>query len=322
MNTVLVTGADGFIASHLVPEIERETSWNICGIGLKPQASAQPGRLDYTVTDLTDYDSVAALLERCRPDGIFHLAAQPSVHRSWEDPWETYRINLVGQLNLMEAARKLHISPSMHIACSSEEYGIISEEMVPLSEQTPVSPCNHYAVSKVAQEELAQMYFRAFGWRTLISRGFNQAGPGQADGFVISSFAKQIASIEAGVQEPVISVGNLEARRDFTDVRDTVRAYRLLMENGKGGRVYNVCSGNAYRISDILDALLALTRVDIEIHHDPERQRPSDIPLVVGDNSLIAKEVGWAPAIPIETTLKDTLEYWRDCVNTAGGETN
>jgi GDP-4-dehydro-6-deoxy-D-mannose reductase len=317
MERVLITGADGFVASHLIAEIARELLCDITGIGLKEAPQIDVDCLDYRVLDITDYEALKELLGEVRPDSIFHLAALPSVHLSWEDPWSTYRVNVLGQVNLMEALRRLELEASVHIACSSEEYGKVPPEKMPMLEDTPFNPCSHYAVSKVAQEVLGLMYYQAFGWRVMVTRGFNQAGPGQSPDFVISSFARQIAQIEAGLCKPVIMVGNLEAERDFMDVRDTVSAYRMIMEKGAAGAAYNVCSGKALPVSQILDKLLEISGAEITVEHDEGRQRPSDIPLLLGDNSKLRDETGWAPVIPLETTLRDTLEYWRDRVEPA-----
>lgn len=311
MERVLVTGADGFVASHLIPELFGGWGCELFGLGLKPEPSCSVVGLQYRAVDLTDFDGVEKVLDVFRPDAVFHLAAQPSVARSWEDPWSTYRVNLLGQVNLMEAMRSLEIEASVHIACSSEEYGRVSPDEMPLGEGTPLNPCSHYAVSKVGQEVLGKMYSEAFSWRVLITRGFNQAGPGQSPDFVVSSFARQIALVECGKAEPVLMVGNLEARRDFTDVRDTVRAYRMVMEKGRPGAAYNVCSGVARAIFEVLEILLGMSDARIEVEKDPARQRPSDIPLLVGDNTLVRDETGWKPEIPLEQTLKDTLDYWR-----------
>jgi len=311
MERVLITGADGFVASHLLGELARECGCEITGIGLKEAPSALVDRLDYVVLDLTEYEPVKDLLEEKRPDAIFHLAAMPSVAQSWEDPWSTYRVNVLGQVNLMEALRRLELEASVHIACSSEEYGKVSPEAMPMDEGTPFNPCSHYAVSKVAQEVLGLMYYEAFAWRVLVTRGFNQCGPGQASDFVVSSFARQIAEIEVGLRKPVIMVGNLEARRDFMDVRDTVRAYRMVMEKGKAGTAYNVCSGTARAVAEVLELLLEASGAEIRVERDACRQRPSDIPLLLGDNARLKEETGWEPVIGLETTLKDTLDYWR-----------
>lgn len=314
MERVLVTGADGFVASHLLAELAGVAGCELCGIGLKAEPLAGVPGLLYLVTDLTDYEKLRGVLEEFNPDSVFHLAAQPSVAYSWKDPYLTYRVNVIGQLNLLEALRELGLEASVHIACSSEEYGKVHSEQMPLVESMPMQPCSHYAVSKVSQELMGLMYYEAFGWRVLVTRGFNQAGPGQSADFVVSSFARQLASIEAGLAPPVIKVGNLEAMRDFTDVRDTARAYRMLMESGTPGTAYNVCSGVARPVSELLDMLLGMSETRIEVEPDPARQRPSDIPVLVGDNSLIRRDVGWEPVIPIERTLLDALEYWRERV--------
>ncbi|MHB8896122.1 MAG: GDP-mannose 4,6-dehydratase [Candidatus Geothermincolia bacterium] len=314
MENVLITGADGFVASHLIVELAGDPMCEIRGIGLKPAPPVDVDCLDYSVLDLTDYEPLKDLIDELRPDAIFHLAAMPSVAMSWEDPWSTYRVNVLGQVNLMEAIRRLELETSVHIACSSEEYGKVVPEAMPMSEGMPFNPCSHYAVSKVTQEVLGLMYYQAFAWRVLVTRGFNQAGPGQAPDFVISSFSKQIAEIEAGLCEPVMKVGNLDAKRDFMDVRDTVRAYRMVMERGTAGTSYNVCSGEAHPVSQILETLLEISGAEIRVELDPCRQRPSDIPLLLGDNTRLREETGWEPLIGLETTLKDTLDYWRDRV--------
>jgi GDP-4-dehydro-6-deoxy-D-mannose reductase len=311
MERVLVTGADGFVASHLLQELAREWACDITGIGLKDAPSAEVDRLDYIPLDLTEYEPVKDLLEEKLPDVIFHLAAMPSVAQSWDDPWSTYRVNVLGQVNLMEAARRLDLEASFHIACSSEEYGKVPPEDMPMDETKPFNPCSHYAVSKVAQEVLGLMYYEAFSWRVLVTRGFNQCGPGQSSDFAVSSFARQIAEIEAGLREPVLMVGNLEAKRDFMDVRDTVRAYRMVMEKGRAGAAYNVCSGKARAVAEVLEMLLEASGAEIRVERDACRQRPSDIPLLLGDNTLLTRETGWEPTIPFETTVKDTLDYWR-----------
>ena len=317
MERVLITGADGFVAAHLIKELQRETGCSVTGIGLKESPSCT-GTIDYLVLDLTDYEDVKEMLQQKKPDAVFHLAALPSVALSWEDPWSTYRVNVLGQVNLMEAIRRLGLEASVHIACSSEEYGKASPDDMPIAEDLPFNPCSHYAVSKVAQEVLGLMYHQAFDWRVIVTRGFNHTGPGQSPDFVVSSFAHQIAEIEANLREPVIMVGNLEAKRDFLDVRDVVRAYRMIMEKGKPGSAYNVCSGQAHPISELLDILLEISGMEIRVEHDACRQRPSDIPLLLGDNTQLRRETGWEPEIRIEKTLADTLDYWRRMVGEAG----
>ncbi len=310
MRRVLITGADGFVGSHLVGEISSLGDVEILGIGLNSEPACAADCFKYKTLDILDKEVLRKTIADFRPDWLFHLAAQPSVARSWHDPWGTYRTNIGGQLNLLECLREEGIEASVHVACSSEEYGMASPDEMPLKENAPLRPCSHYAVSKVGQEYLALLYKEAFSWRVIVTRGFNQGGPGQSEDFVISSFAKQIAEIEADLIPPVLKVGNLEAQRDFTDVRDTVRAYRMLMESG-GSKVYNVCSGVGRKISDVLEMMLDLARVPMRVQPDPLRQRPSDIPVFIGDNALIRQEVGWEPSIPFEKTLLDTIEYWR-----------
>lgn len=320
MQKVLITGADGFVGAHLIRELEENTDWSLFGIGLKSKAGMEAKRLSYEVIDITDYGQMEKTLEACKPDAIFHLAAQPSVGLSWSNPRKTYEVNFMGQLNLFESVKKLGIPCSIHVACSSEEYGVITPEDLPVAEDKPLAPPSHYAVSKASQELLALMYYRAFAWRVVITRGFNQAGPGQSPDFAISSFARQIAMIERGITEPVINVGNLDAKRDFTDVRDTVRAYRLIVEKAPAGSIYNVCSGCAWAISEILEKLLSMSEASIVVREDPSRQRPSDIPVVLGDNTRLREELGWKPEIPIEKTLADTLDYWRETVTLEGSK--
>lgn len=311
---VLITGADGFVALHLMRLLKEETRWDIFGIGLKPDLDEKIAGVEYQVVDITDYDLLKEYIATTSPDTVFHLAAQPSVALSWKDPRTTYEVNLFGQMNLLEILRESIEDVSILITCSSEEYGKVTPEEMPLVETRGLKPCSHYAVSKVAQEVMGLMYEQAFGWRVFVTRGFNQAGPGQSPGFVVSSFARQIALIEAGGVPPVIKVGNLEAERDFIDVRDTVRAYMMIVQKGNPGSVYNVCSGSTRSISEILDLLVGMSSADITVEKDPERQRPSDIPILEGNNAKVREDVGWEPVIPIEQTMKDTLDYWRSRV--------
>ena len=314
MDRVLITGADGFVAGHLISELIRVSSPEIMGIGLKKDGPRGEG-VNYRELDMTRFEELSGLLKEFAPDAVFHLAAQSSVALSWRDPWETYRINLLGQLNIFEALRGAGLSPAILVTCSSDEYGVVKTEEIPLIEEHPLHPNSPYAVSKVGQETLALMYYEAFGWHVLVTRGFNQAGPGQTPKFVVSDFAKQVAEIEKGLKEPVLRVGNLEAERDFMDVRDAVAAYRMVMEKGSPGTPYNVCSGKAVSIRSVLEILLELATCDVEVRKDPERDRPSDVPVLAGDNSRILEEVGWEPKIPLEKTLSDTLDYWREVLD-------
>jgi GDP-4-dehydro-6-deoxy-D-mannose reductase len=208
--------------------------------------------------------------------------------------------------------RFLGLDPVIQIACSSEEYGMVYPDEVPIAESNPLRPLSPYAVSKVAQDMMAYQYFQSYGLKTVRTRGFNHTGPRRGDVFVTSNFAKQLASIEAGEQEPVIRVGNLEAVRDFTDVRDMVRAYWLAVTKGKPGEVYNVATGSGITIQELLDRLLALSTAKVRVEQDPERMRPSDVVRLVGDSSKFRADTGWAPEIPFDKTLADLLAYWRE----------
>ena len=246
-----------------------------------------------------------------RPQRIFHLAAQSYVPASWTAPSETLENNIISQTNLFEAMRSLDLDARIQVAGSSEEYGLVHPDEVPIKESNPLRPLSPYAVSKVAQDLLAYQYFRSYGLEVVRTRGFNHTGPRRGEVFVTSNFAKQIASIEAGLREPIIQVGNLSAQRDFTDVRDTVRAYWLALEKGKSGEVYNLASGKAVTIRELLDMLLALSEVEVEVTVDPDRLRPSDVEILLGDYSKFHADTGWEPRIPLSQTVEDLLNYWR-----------
>lgn len=314
---VLITGITGFAGSHLAefilrehPEVEvygtqrwRSRTENIRDIQSKIQLLE---------CDLRDQSSVTGLIDRVRPNRIFHLAAQSFVPSSWNAPAESLTTNILGQLNLFEAVRAAGIDPWIQIACSSEEYGLVYESELPIRETNPLRPLSPYAVSKVGQDYLGYQYFKSFGTKVVRTRGFNHDGPRRGDVFVSSNFAKQIASIEKRKKPPVIHVGNLEARRDFTDVRDIVRGYWLSLEGGcEPGEAYNICTGKDYSIQSVLDQLIRMSGVEVEVREDPERLRPSDVPVLLGDSSRFRGATGWEPRIPYEKTLRDMLDYWR-----------
>jgi GDP-4-dehydro-6-deoxy-D-mannose reductase len=317
---VLITGVTGFAGSHLAeyllenqPEVEvwglyrwRSRMENLEGVR---------GRLRMVECDLRDFTSVHHALGQARPDAIFHLAAQSFVPSSWKAPNDTLVTNLTGQTNLFEAVRFLALDPVIQIACSSEEYGLVHPDEVPIKEDNPLRPLSPYAVSKVGQDMMAYQYFQSYGLKTVRTRGFNHTGPRRGDVFVTSNFAKQLASIEAGLQEPVIRVGNLEAVRDFTDVRDMVRAYWLAVTKGKHGEVYNLATGTGITIQELLDRLLALSTAKVDVVQDPERMRPSDVVRLIGDSTKFRNDTGWVPEVPFDKTLGDLLQYWRERVN-------
>ncbi len=312
----LITGITGFAGSHLAeyllahqPQVEifgirrwRSPMENIAHIA---------DRVTLVETDLGDYHSVYRMLERVRPDLVFHLAAQSFVPTSWNAPAATLEINVIGQTHLFEAVRALALDPVIQIACSSEEYGLVHPEETPIRETNPLRPLSTYAVSKIAQDYLGYQYFQSYGLKVVRTRGFNHTGPRRGEVFVTSNFAKQLARIKAGLDEPVIRVGNLTAKRDFTDVRDMVRAYWLAARRGKPGEVYNIASGQAITIQELLDRLIALTDVEVTVEQDPARMRPSDVEILIGDSSKFRADTGWEPEIPFDQTLRDIVEYWR-----------
>jgi len=275
------------------------------------ESEARPSCLNLILADLADPSSMRRLIAGLRPDRIFHLAAQSFVPASWDAPAETMHLNVVGQINLFEAIRDAGLDPLVHVAGSSEEYGLVLPGEVPMKESNPLRPLSPYAVSKVAQELLAWQYYRSYGLRAVVTRGFNHTGPRRGENFVTSTFALQIAQIEKGLRPPVIDVGDLESKRDWTDVRDTVRGYWLALEKGVPGEVYNVGSGICRSCREMLDVLLTHTDRQIEVRVDPSRLRPSDVPLLWADPSKFQRQTGWRPEIPFETTMRDLLDYWR-----------
>ena len=314
---ILITGVTGFVGSHLAEyclsldqqvEVIGTCRWRSRRENIEHLEDA----INLYECDLRDASSVKTLLADIQPERIFHLAAQSYVPSSWNSPGETITTNVIGQLNIFEAMRETNSTASIQIAGSSEEYGLVHPEEAPITEKNPLRPLSPYAVSKVAQDMLAYQYFQSYGLRVVRTRAFNHTGPRRGDVFVTSNFAKQIAEIEAGQRPPIIHVGDLNPKRDFTDVRDIVRAYWLSLEHCSLGEVYNVASGKAYRIKEVLKILLDNSGQDIEVVEDPERLRPSDVPLLLGDNSRFCKATGWSPEIPFEQTAKDLLDYWRE----------
>lgn len=312
---VFITGIAGFVGSYLAEAYLSE--------GSEVQGLAHPGddqsflrpireKVRIHLADIRDAQAVLAVVDKALPDRIFHLAALSPVAFSWKSPQDTFSTNVLGQANLFEAVRLVGTKPRIHVAGSSEEYGVVSEKEVPIREDHPLRPVSPYAVSKVAQDLMGYQYFRSFGMPIIRSRAFNHTGPRRGENFVLSNFCKQIALIEAGMNDPVLFVGNLDAIRDFMDVRDVVRAYHLLLEKGEPGEVYNICSGRGYRLRDLVRLITERSSVKIDIKKDPSRMRPSDLPIVIGNCDKFRARTGWAPQIPIEKTLDDLLNYWRD----------
>jgi GDP-4-dehydro-6-deoxy-D-mannose reductase len=261
--------------------------------------------------DLRNPGGVEALLRQVQPNCIFHLAAQSSVPASFEDPWDTLENNIRAELNLLEAVRRSGRNVRVLVVGSNEEYGAPNAGELPQTEDSPLRPNNPYAVSKVAQDLLGLQYYLAHKVPVVRVRPYNHTGPGQSPRFVVPSFAQQIARIEAGLQEPALKVGNLDASRDFTDVRDIVRAYHLAVTQGKAGEVYNLASGRPQSVRGLLEKLLSYSRPDIRVERDPSRYRPVDVPVVYGSAEKFHRRTGWQPGIPFEQTLQDILDYWR-----------
>jgi GDP-4-dehydro-6-deoxy-D-mannose reductase len=316
MRRVLVTGVTGFAGSHLVDYLLERGDCEIFGIHRWRSRTENiehfMSRITLIECDLRDAASTRDTLEKVRPEYIFHLAAQSFVPTSWIAPSESLTTNVLGQVNIFEAVRRIGLPCRIQLACSSEEYGMVFPNEVPIRETNPLRPLSPYAVSKVAQDLLGYQYWMSWKVDSVRTRGFNHEGPRRGPVFVASDFAKQIADIEKGRKPPVLHVGNLEAQRDFTDVRDMVKAYWLALEKGEPGEVYNICSGSAWRIQKVLDHLLGLSKMKIEVKVDEARLRPSDVPILLGDYSKFHAVTGWKPTIPFEKTLADMLEYWRE----------
>jgi GDP-4-dehydro-6-deoxy-D-mannose reductase len=313
---VLITGITGFAGSHLADYIldnhpEAEVYGLVRWRSRMENIQHILDQIHLLEADLKDMVSLKKALAEIEPDRIFHLAAQSFVPTSWRCPGETFAINSIGQINLFEAVLDLGLTPRIQIACSSEEYGLVSPDEVPMNESNPLRPLSPYAVSKVAQDFLGYQYFKSYGLHVVRTRGFNHTGPRRGEVFICSNFARQIVEIEKKLRDPVLFVGNLEAKRDFTDVRDTVRAYWLSLEKGEAGEVYNIGSGIAFTAQEILDKLLALTDAEVRIEIDPLRLRPSDVMILLSDSSKFRSISGWEPRIPFEQSLQDLLEYWR-----------
>ena len=316
---VLITGITGFAGSHLAEYIltnhaDAVVFGTVRWRSRMDNIAQIQDKVRLIEADLKDMVSLRAVLAESKPDRIFHLAAQSFVPTSWTCPSETFAINAIGEINLFEAVRALDLKPRIQVAGSSEEYGQVFSNEIPMKETNPLRPLSPYAVSKVAQDLLAFQYHKSYRLRTVRTRGFNHTGPRRGDVFVTSSFAKQIAEIEKKKRPPIIYVGNLEAKRDFTDVRDMVRAYWLALEKGVEGEVYNIGRGQAFSMQEVLDLLMSLSRAKMEVKVDPARLRPSDVPVLLSDSTKFVSLTGWRPMIPFKQTIVDLLNYWRERV--------
>jgi GDP-4-dehydro-6-deoxy-D-mannose reductase len=312
---LLITGITGFVGSYMAEHalsLGAEVFGSLRWRSKTDNIDHLRSKVTLIESDLRDLSSVRALLETSNPTHVIHLAAQSFVGASWKTPAETLTTNILSQVNLLEGLRGLKLSPRFLVVGSSEEYGLVTEDELPIKETNPLRPLSPYAVSKVAQDLMGYQYWKSYGLPIVRSRAFNHEGPRRGDVFVTSNFARQVAEIEAGLCDPVIYVGDLKPRRDYSDVRDIVRGYWALVERGEPGEVYNLCSGKSWAIQWVLDFLLEQSQVKgISVQTDPARLRPSDVMVLEGDPSKIEKATGWKVEIPFERTLKDLLGYWR-----------
>lgn len=317
-NRVLITGVSAFVGSHLLDLlISRGGKYDLYGI-VRERSSLE--RIEHNLSsielitcDLVNLSTVFDVIKYVKPHHIYHLAGESSVKLSWGGTLSMVNNNIVATLNILEALRHTDCKEtSILLACSSEEYGLVSEKDLPIKEETPLRPVSPYAVAKAAIDMFGFQYYASYGTRVIRIRAFNHTGPRRDEIYALSNFAKQIAEIEKGIREPKIRVGNLSAVRDYTDVRDIVRGYELAIERCDPGDVYNLCSSKGYKIGDLLEKLIELSTCNISIEKEEARMRPIDLPIIVGDNSKFVKNTSWTPRINISTTLRDLLNYWRE----------
>jgi len=310
---ILITGAGGFAGSHLADVLLAATpDAEVWGCDLTSERRPfHPPALKLLGVDLRDPQETRSVVEICHPERIYHLAGQAFVGQSWSNPWETLEANLRPEVNLFEAVRTACLETRFLIVSSADVYGHVPPGALPITETCSFCPDSPYGVSKVGQDLLGLQYYLSHGLHIVRVRPFNHIGPRQNSRFVAPSFASQIAAIEAGIQPPVVKVGNLRARRDMTDVRDMVKAYVLALEQCVSGEAYNIGSAHSHSIQELLDILLSFSTIRIKTEIDPTRLRPSNIPDLVCDASKFRKATGWSPQIPFEQSPKDLLEYER-----------
>jgi len=311
-NTTLVTGASGFVGQHLLRKLrgQRVVAWYYP----KHAPPAPSAHVTWRAVDLLDRETVESALGLDAPDEIYHLAGAPQVDASWQNVVPHLRTNALGTYYLLESIQRLALACRLLVVTSAQIYQSSDE---PIDEDAPMVPPTPYGLSKLAQDQLALRAAHEDGLDVVLARPFNHTGPGQDSVYAVPSFARQIARIEAGLEPAVITVGNLDSRRDITDVRDVVDAYRLMMQGAPPGRPYNICSGRAWRIGDLLDELLQSAGVEVEVRVEPSRLRPQDVPVLQGDATRIRSELGWMPHRAVEETLRDTLAWWRKRSGTA-----
>ncbi len=311
MKKAMIIGAAGFVGNYLIQYLSEECGMEVSATKL-PHEKIENRNAHIYDLDILDKEAIVSLLFEIRPDYIFHLAAQSSVGIAWKNPCLTIDVNIKGSVNVMDAVRELFYRPRVLLIGSGEEYGHIKENETPIGEDNRVRPGNIYAATKACQNMIGNIYAQAYDMQLMMVRAFNHIGPTQAPIFVVADFCRQVAEIEQGMREPVIYVGNLEAKRDFTDVRDVVRAYTLLIEKGAAGETYNVGSGHAIAIRDILNRIISLSESDITVKRDENKFRPVDVPIIEADITKVRELTGWEPRITLEQTIQETLDYWRE----------
>ncbi len=313
MRKGLIIGAAGFVGGYLAKALKENQGMEVHVTKLPTEELQGVGDKVYNLNILKKEDIISLLFE-VRPDYIFHLAAQSSVGIAWKNPALTIDINIKGSVNVMDAVRELYYKPRVLLIGSGEEYGHIQEGETPIGEKNRLRPGNIYAATKACQNMIGSIYAQAYDMEIMMVRAFNHIGPEQSPTFVVSDFCRQVAEIEKGLREPVIYVGNLNARRDFTDVRDVVEAYGLLAEKGQPGETYNVGRGESISIEEILQMIIGLSGEKIKVEIDKNKLRPVDVPVIEADISKINQLTGWKPKIPLAQTVKETLDYWRERV--------
>jgi GDP-4-dehydro-6-deoxy-D-mannose reductase len=313
----LITGVCGFAGSHLADYLLAHTDLEVCGTDIVSSGANIAhirDSLELFVGDMSDAGVASQILSKAHADYVFHLAAQAFVPQSWTDPWQTMENNIRSQLNILRILVDSGARPRVLVVGSADEYGMILPDELPVGEDTTLRPYSPYAVSKIAQDMLGYQYFASHGLPVVRVRPFNHIGTRQSPAFVTSDFARQISEIEEGRREPRLLVGNLEAKRDFTDVTDMVRAYYLALERGEDGEVYNLGAEKAYSIREVLEALLEMSEAQIDVVQDPSRMRPSDVPVVVSDCSKFRQRTGWRATVDLRDSLREILDYWRERV--------
>jgi GDP-4-dehydro-6-deoxy-D-mannose reductase len=312
----LITGISGFVGSHLAEFLLAHTDWQVAGTVYGPVNNVEhlKDRLALFPVELSQGTVVSSVFKETRPDFVFHLAAQPISALSRRDPWFTLENNIRVQLNVLEAIAGAGLRSRVLVVGSSEEYGQVTPDQLPIGEDAPLRPTTPYAVSKIAQDYLGLQYYLSHGVAAVRVRPFNHIGPRQSKGFVGADFASQIAEMEVGLRSPEVVVGALDVSRDFSDVRDIVRGYYLALTQGEPGEVYNLGSEREHTVRALLETLISLAKPDVHIVSDPERMRPSDVPRIVADCRKLRARTGWRAEIPFEQSLRDLLDYWREQV--------